>query len=236
MSCHGKILEEDADNTSTVTTTVTSTNTITDISTLTTTTTSTAYATATIVAPSYLHYTKYTHNYDAGSTSSGFTSTYFQTATPDIVGALQDISFETANWPSGTTYLTLPGNAEFDSSYAGVVMQGFFVAPEAGIYTFSSSSSYVDNWGYVWAGDVAYSEWDDGNVLYAASRTGSGPYLGGSGTVTLDAGDAIPMTFLWANGGGVGRSDFEITTPDGTTYTDSTGFFAPACDAGVFSP
>lgn len=108
-------------------------------------------------------------------------------------------------------------------------MQGYFIASEAGTYTFSSSSANVDNWNYVWAGDVAYSAWDDSNVLYAASRTGPGPYINGSGTVILDAGDAIPMTFLWANGGGVGRSDVEITTPDGTTYTDSTGFFTPAC-------
>ncbi|KAF9630898.1 hypothetical protein BFW01_g1769 [Lasiodiplodia theobromae] len=166
-------------------------------------------------------------------TSSGFTSTYFKTASVDFSGTLEDVDFSSPNWPSGSRYITLPGNSQFDSAYAAVLMNGFFVAPVTGTYTISSSSSSIDNWGYLWKGDVAYSTWSDSNTAYQASRTGAG-YIGGRTSFTLSAGDAIPMTLLWANGGGVGQSTFIITLPSGSTVSDSTGYFAPGCDA-VFS-
>ncbi|OJD33787.1 gleya adhesin domain protein [Diplodia corticola] len=219
--------------TSTVTTTETSTNTVIDYTTTTTTTTETVYATATTISTTGLAYRKYTHSYNADSSSSGFTSSYFKTASVDFSGTLQDIDFSTPNWPSGSTYLTLPGNSAFNSAQSAVLMNGFFVAPAAGTYTFSSSSSYIDNWGYLWTGDAAYSSWSDSNAAYKASRTSAG-YIGGSTSFTLSAGDAIPMTLLWANGGGVGQSIFTITLPSGSTVSDSTGYFAPGCDA-VFS-
>ncbi|KAF4535209.1 Gleya adhesin domain protein [Lasiodiplodia theobromae] len=219
--------------TSTVTTTETSTNTVTDYTTTTTTTTETAYATATTISTSGLAYRKYTHSYNADSSSSGFTSTYFKTASVDFSGTIEDVDFSSPNWPSGSRYITLPGNSQFDSAYAAVLMNGFFVAPTSGTYTISSSSSSIDNWGYLWKGDVAYSTWSDSNTAYQASRTGAG-YIGGSTSFTLSAGDAIPMTLLWANGGGVGQSTFIITLPSGSTVSDSTGYFAPGCDA-VFS-
>ncbi|KAF4310873.1 hypothetical protein GTA08_BOTSDO13428 [Botryosphaeria dothidea] len=219
-------------STSTVTTTETSANTITDYTTTTTTTTSTVYATATTISASGLTFRKYTHSFNANSANSGFTPSYFKTASVDFTGSLQDVDFSTPNWPSGSTYLTLDGNY-FDSSQAAVLMQGFFVAQATGTYTISTSASYIDNYGYLWTGDAAYT-WTDDTTAYAATRTGAG-YYGGSTTITMNAGDAIPMTWLWANGGGVGQSHFVITTPSGSSTTDSTGYFAPACSSSVFT-
>ncbi|OMP88075.1 hypothetical protein BK809_0002832 [Diplodia seriata] len=112
-------------------------------------------------------------------------------------------------------------------------MQGFFVAQATGTYTISTSADYIDNYGYLWTGDAAYT-WTDGTTAYAATRTGGG-YFGGSTSITMNAGDAVPMTWLWANGGGVGRSHFVITTPSGSSVTDTTGYFAPACDSSIFT-
>ncbi|KAL1618797.1 hypothetical protein SLS56_010400 [Neofusicoccum ribis] len=218
---------------STVTTTETSTNTITDYSTTTTTTTTTVYATATTISTGGLSYRKYTHSYNADSSSSGFTPSYFKTASVDFSGSsVQNLDFSTPNWPSGSAYLTFDSHY-FESSQAAILLQGFFVAQATGTYTISTSSSYIDNYGYLWTGDAAYS-WADNTAAYAATRTGAG-YYGGSTSITMNAGDAIPMTWLWANGGGVGRSHFVITTPSGSSVSDTTGYFAAACSSTVFT-
>ncbi|KAL0260759.1 hypothetical protein SLS55_004449 [Diplodia seriata] len=217
---------------SAVTVTETSTNTITDFTTTTTTTTTTVYATATSITASGLTYRKYTHSYNANLAASGFTPSYFKTASVDFSGSLQNLDFSTPNWPSGNSYLTIDGHY-FASDQAAILMQGFFVAQATGTYTISTSADYIDNYGYLWTGDAAYT-WTDGTTAYAATRTGGG-YFGGSTSITLNAGDAVPMTWLWANGGGVGRSHFVITTPSGSSVTDTTGYFAPACDSSIFT-
>lgn len=164
---------------------------------------------------------------------SGFTSSYFKGLTPDFSGTLQDIDFSSPDWPSSDTTLSLPGQAPFDASQAAILAQGFFVAAETGTYVLSSSSDDIDNWGYLWTGDVAYLEWDDSNTDFQASRTGAG-YYGGSTPLVMNAGDAIPLTWLWANGGGAAQSYFAITSPDGSTVTDTTGFFVQECSSEVF--
>ncbi|KAH8666834.1 GLEYA domain-containing protein [Xylariales sp. PMI_506] len=220
----------------TETATYTATNTATESTTVTTTTTLTAYAVVTTIASNGIAYRKYTHSYDADLTASGFTSSAFKSLTPDFSGALQSLSFSTPNWPSGSTALTLSdrGGASFDASQAALLLQGFFIARQTGTYTLSSSASYIDNWGYLWTGDAAYSDWSDANTGFQASRTGAG-YYGGSTTVDMSEGDAIPLTWLWANGGGVSQSYFVVTAPDGTVTTDSTGYFVQACDSSVFA-
>ncbi|KAL1646946.1 hypothetical protein SLS58_003083 [Diplodia intermedia] len=217
---------------SAVTVTETSTNTITDFTTTTTTTTTTVYATATSITASGLTYRKYTHSFNANLAASGFTPSYFKTASVDFSGSLQNLDFSTPNWPSGNSYLTIDGHY-FASDQAAILMQGFFVARATGTYTISTSPDYIDNYGYLWTGDAAYT-WTDGTTAYAATRTGGG-YFGGSTSIAMNAGDAVPVTWLWANGGGVGRSHFVITTPSGSSVADTTGYFAPACDSSIFT-
>jgi len=113
-------------------------------------------------------------------------------------------------------------------------LQGFFIAQETGVYTLSSSANYIDNWGYLWTGDAAYSAWDDSNTVFQASRTGDG-YYGGATTLVMNAGDAVPITWLWSNGGGTAQSYFAISAPDGSYTTDSTGYFVQACSSGTFA-
>ncbi|KAH8199362.1 hypothetical protein TruAng_006494 [Truncatella angustata] len=216
------------------TTTEVATNTHTETTTTTITTTLTAYAEATTIASNGIAYRKYTHSYNADSSSSGFTSTAFKSLTPDWSGVLQSLTFSTPNWSGGSQYLTLSDHSAFLATQAALVLQGFFIAKETGTYTFTSSKDYIDNWGYLWTGDAAYSSWSDSNTAYKASRTGAG-YVTGTATVALNAGDAIPLAFLWANGGGVAQSYFTVTTPSGVRTTDSTGYFVQACSSTVFS-
>ncbi|KAH7121649.1 GLEYA domain-containing protein [Dactylonectria macrodidyma] len=218
----------------TTTTIATSTDTTTLIETTTSTTTETAYAVATTIASNGIAYRKYTHSYNADTEGNGFTSSYFKGLTAELSGTIQSLDFSTPNWPSGSETLTLSDGNSFASGYSALLFNGFFIAKESGTYTISTSSDYIDNWGYLWTGDNAYSAWSDSNTNYQASRTEAG-YIGGSTTLTLNKGDAIPLTWLWANGGGVGRSHFQIKTPGGSTLTSTSGYFVKACDSGIFA-
>ncbi|KAI5920471.1 GLEYA domain-containing protein [Camillea tinctor] len=227
--------------TNTVSASTTVTNTISTGVTSTTTVTSTFTASPTVLVASGARYRKYTHPFSGDNPSApAFNSSYFKTATPDFRGILENLSFSSPAWPSSDISVTLadrPG-APFDGTSAGVLLQGFFLAPATGTYVLGTSSRQIDNWGYAWVSDdgddeVAYAEWDDGNTAFR----GTGPNLSGPETVwstqvTLNAGDAIPLTYLWANGGGPSNSWFSITRPDGSATSDTTGFFVPACGDG----
>jgi len=41
----------------------------------------------------------------------------------------------------------------------------------------------------------------------------------------MNAGDAIPLTYLWLNTGGPGQSIFRFTTPSGAAVTGGDGYF-----------
>lgn len=200
----------------------------------------TAYATATTIATTgAAAYRRYDAPYDANVDDSGFTSNYFGPGNPSrptvlSSGSLASLTFSTPDWPGSDTYLYLDDGDTFDSSQAALLIQGFFVARQSGTYYLSSSGDYIDNYGYLWTGDVAYSAWNDDNTAFQASRTGAG-YYGGSVAITLNQGDAIPITWLWANGGGVGQSWFVVTSPDGSSTSDTTGFLVPACSADTFA-
>lgn len=55
-----------------------------------------------------------------------------------------------------------------------------------------------------WLGETAYCDWTDDNAAFRASRV-EGAVTGGSKTMQLVAGEAVPLTWLWANAGGPGR-------------------------------
>ncbi|KAI3321025.1 GLEYA domain-containing protein [Xylariaceae sp. AK1471] len=213
------------------TATYTETSTHTESTTTTTTTTLTAFAEATTIASSGLMYRKYTHPYDANLVASGFTSSAFKSLTPDWRGVIHALTFD--DYTTGGVYLTIEGHAAFDATQAAILAQGFFLAKETGTYTLTSSKDTIDNWGYLWTGDVAYSAWDDSNTAYQSSRTGA-PYVTGTTTLTLNAGDAIPLTWLFANGGGPAQSVFTIITPSGASTSDTTSYFVQACSASIF--
>lgn len=195
----------------------------------------TAYAVATSVytGGNGLSYRKFTHTFNADDPDTGFTSTAFKDLTPDWDGNLAILTFATDNWPSGPT-LRLPDGRSFDSSQAAMLLNGFFVAQEDGLYELGSSGDFIDNWGYLWTGSNAYQNWNDGNADFRANRV-SAPYEGGSVQIQMNQGDAIPLTWLWANGFGAGQSYFYIITPSGDYTTDTTGYFAAACNSNVFS-
>jgi hypothetical protein len=214
--------------------TITETSTHTDVATTTSTTTLTAFAEATTIASNGLRYRKFEQPYSAIVPNSGYNSSYFKGRTPDWTGVLTSLSFATPDWPFGSPDLTLQDHAAFVANQSALLLQGFFIAKETGKYNFSSAAESIDNWGYLWLNDVAYSAWNDNNAAFKASRTFYGN-VGGSTTVTLNAGDAIPLTWLWANGGAVAQSYFDVTSPSGVKTNDTTGYFVQACSNAVFA-
>ncbi|KAK5989287.1 hypothetical protein PT974_10800 [Cladobotryum mycophilum] len=215
----------------TVVETATSTNIVTRTAIESTTTTVTNAVTATRVASNGLGYRRYSHTYNALLANNGFTSSHFKGLTPVLSsGVLQTLTFV-----SNGNNLQLPdGSAVFDSSQSAILFQGFFVAQASGTYNLSVADNGIDNWGYLWTGNDSFSAWDDGNTAFKATRVGNGPYRGGATSVTLNAGDTIPIGWLWANGGGPGGSVFNIRNPSGTTTTNGAGYFVKACSAAVF--
>jgi len=157
------------------TTTVTQTNTVPLTETATTTSTIVANAAATTIASNGVQYRKYSSPYREDS--NDVTSTYFKTAAADFSGNLQSLSFSTPNWPSSNYFITLADGQHFYSAYAALLLQGFFIAKETGTYIFQSRSGEIDNYGYLWTGDNAYSAWNDGNANWKNA------FDGGSSTV-----------------------------------------------------
>ncbi|KAJ1333129.1 GLEYA domain-containing protein [Microdochium nivale] len=205
--------------------------------TVTTTITSTVAAMATSIAPNGkgLPYRKYTSDFNAYLQDSGFSANYFKGKTPDFTGTYNALNFATPFWPSMDVDFTLQLDqpAPWDASQVATLFQGFFVAPQSGTYTFTVPASNNDNFAELWVGPSAFA-WTDQTAAFKVIRGASGSTPDGVLSVTMNAGDAQPFSYLWANGGGAARSAFSILLPDGTQPTDISNLFVQACNAGVF--
>ncbi|KAM6513947.1 hypothetical protein FALCPG4_015137 [Fusarium falciforme] len=197
------------------------------------TTTVTAYVVETTFAPNGLLYRRYNNEFDAKVYDDGFTPSYFKDQDVLSTGHVTSLYFD--NWGTGST-LTLPGSGTFEASWSALVFNGFFFAEESGTFTFYCFGQTIDNWGYFWVGDAAY-DWDTDSYAIEATRTGYDPTLwkGGFYRVELRKGDAIPITYLWANGGESARNDLVVVTPSGKQVQGSEGFLVQACDLDVFA-
>ncbi|KAF7556110.1 hypothetical protein G7Z17_g1644 [Cylindrodendrum hubeiense] len=219
--------------TTTITTTVkTWTKHVTSTSTITSTSTTTECVVSTSIQANGIAYHVYEHTFTA-TADSGFTSTFFKGKDAIGQGSVNDLNFGAANWPDDSTaVLTLDDQTTYTNGYIALLFNGFFIAQETGEYTISTRPDYVDNWGYLWTENAAYADWDDTNARWKAERTNV--QVGGEYKVYLTKGDAKPLTYLWANGGGIGQSDFQIETPSGAILHHTNGYFVQACDASIF--
>ncbi|KAL1594948.1 hypothetical protein SLS59_008499 [Nothophoma quercina] len=216
-------------NPSLETTTVTQTSTVPVTQTATTTSTVIAYAVATTIASNGAQYRQYQSPY----TSDDVSAAYFKTVTPVSSGTSSSLTFSTPDWPYGNSYsITLADGYTFNSYYSALLFQGFFIAKETGTYLFYSSSGEIDNWGYVWTGSNAYAAWADGNENFKNHFDGGDTTM--STSIQMNAGDAVPLTYLWINTGGPGQSKFRIRTPGGTELNGGDGYFVKACSAATF--
>ncbi|KAM5342235.1 hypothetical protein ACJ41O_015266 [Fusarium nematophilum] len=175
------------------------------------TTTVTAYVVETTLASNGLRYRRYESEFDADVYDDGFTPSYF--TDQDVLSSGHVTSLRFSNWGAGST-LTFPGSGTFEADQSALVFNGFFFAGESGTFTFYISGETIDNWGYFWVGDAAYS-WDADSYAMEATRTGQDPglWVGDSYEVDFLKGDAIPITYLWANGGGSARNNILVQTP-----------------------
>ena len=131
-------------------------------------------------------------------------------------GIAQSLLFQTIPLLNDTpsTYGTLPSqNVTTNLAYVTVIFHGYLLASETGNYTWTTQSNDL---GYVWLGDDAYSTWDGSNAI---TRTGGAIEQ----PLTLNKGDVLPITVLYANAGGTGSSLFQLTLPNGTAVSDFTG-------------
>ncbi|KAK6069012.1 hypothetical protein SCUP515_09217 [Seiridium cupressi] len=194
------------------------------------TVTQTATATATQLSPNGLKFGTFTHAFNNDDTVDEADPSYFKGKTPEHSGVIEDLNFS-----SGQSSQINIGGQVIPSAFQAVLAQGYFLARTVGTYTFTTSGDIVDNWVFLWHGNAAYSNWDKNNTDYESFGGRPEPNVDGSLTLTLDAGDAVPITFLWLNGAGQGTSNLYITTPEGQTFTNTTGWFIQACSNSTFS-
>ncbi|KAJ1322876.1 GLEYA domain-containing protein [Microdochium nivale] len=203
--------------------------------TVTSTVTSTVGSVATSIAANGLVYKKFDHKFDGYSQNSGFGADFFHGKTPEFTGVWNSLNFATPYWPSMEVDPTLQLDQAnpFDTTQAALLFAGFFLAPQTGTYTFSVPADFNDNFAHLWTGSAAMN-WADSATAFKAVRT-SNTSKGGSTTVKLNAGDAMPFAYLWANGFGAARSALNIVFPDGSSPADSSQLFAQPCSDSVFA-
>ncbi|KXJ87886.1 GLEYA domain-domain-containing protein [Microdochium bolleyi] len=223
-----------AGTTITLTLDTTTTSTVVSTSTTTATTTTTQNVVGTNIAnPLGLQFKRYTHDFSAFDNSADFNVAYFKAQTPVATGFSPSPRISSPGWPFGGSTMSI-GGQDFDGDDAAIIYQGFYVARATGDHTFSSSGDTIDNWGYFWSGNTAYSTYSDLNFNFRSVRVDGAPYTGGTQTVQMNQGDAIPVAWLWANGGGAGQSDFTVSV-GGSGGTGGGGNFVPACSPGTFN-
>jgi len=162
----------------------------------------------------------------------GFDATEFNNYDYEYSGFMVDVNnLQTEGYAWGTGETTCGFDEDYDCGTVAVVMQGYFYAANGGGDYQLSTGGNVDNALYVWTGDDAYTDYDNDNVAYQAVRAGSGPYYGGSTTLTLAEYELVPVTIMWVNGGGIGAAFMTVVDPVGNEYDDYTaGFFLPSDD------
>lgn len=107
-----------------------------------------------------------------------------------------------------------------------VIFQGYFIVPTTGNYLFETVS---DDFGFIWVGVKAFKEWYGYNYDGKKNTTSS--------PVFLTEGERVPTTFLYANGGGVCKSIFDIILPDGTPLNGNLQpYFSPPLSTDPWLP
>ncbi|KAF5600450.1 hypothetical protein FPANT_2406 [Fusarium pseudoanthophilum] len=174
-------------------------------------------------------YRRFNCPFNANIYDDGFTTNYFKGKTPLSSGYTDTFQFGTC------TSLTLSGSGTFDPSQAALLFNAYFYAKETGTYTFTVPDT-IDNWGYLWVRDAAYT-WNSGAWAIQGTRTGQSSALwkGGSYQIQLKKGDAIPFTYLWANGGGCAGNDLSVETPSGDWIPGMEGSTVKACSLNKFT-
>jgi hypothetical protein len=191
----------------------------------------------------YQYLNKYVYPYGSGGCANcGFGGGGYETSDWNgnysyyTSGLTQNINFESANYLNWNTITCqLPGQAKAtDCSQWTVVFQGFIHATQTGKYTVAPYK-VTDNALFFWGGEKAYSSYANGNV------DGGVSYTQPSGVPTtfdynLVAGEFFPITFIYVNGYGPGKTQVTITEPNGTTYPQDLNLFVPPCPISPFVP
>ncbi|KAF5604109.1 hypothetical protein FPCIR_977 [Fusarium pseudocircinatum] len=174
-------------------------------------------------------YRRFNCPFNANIYDDGFTTNYFKGKPVLSSGNAQTLQF------GACSSLTIPGSGTFDASQSALLYNAYFYAKETGTYTFSVPDT-IDNWGYLWVKDAAYT-WNYGAWAIQGTRTGQNSALwkGGSFQIQLNNGDAIPFTYLWANGGGCAGNDLSVRTPSGKSIPGIEGSTVKACHLNKFT-
>lgn len=157
----------------------------------------------------YLNPFNYDEDVNWGSNFAANGPAHFKTDSNKRItcGISNDINFADTSGPNAHGYL--PGQPRTTNlSHIALVYHGLFLVPTSGIYHFATNS---DDFGYIWAGEVAYSNWTAENAV--ASNGYNQPTT--SIPQNFTAYDRVPVTILYANGGGDCRANFSLIMPGG---------------------
>ena len=132
---------------------------------------------------------------------------------------------------AGTGYSALPGqNAPTDVSAIAIVYHGYFLAPVTGTYLFLAQ---FDDFGGIWIGDDAYTDWTWDNVIARGGLSSQDPL---EHEFSLNEGDLVPCTILAANAYDSFSIGFALSVPGQGFINDFTGYFVQPHLADTWSP
>lgn len=173
-----------------------------------------------------LAYSAFRNHFNDQEDPNSYAADFFQNlprfADPDSVYPFEFLTCGIAPTPNLSTDLyidgrpspngRLPGqNTTYpsDLSDIAVLMQGYFILPDDGTYSFSAS---FDDFGLLWLGQTAFDPWKTSSNGMVT--------IDGPGNRNLTKGTMLPMTALWANAGGPGYFTLNVTLPNGTLLTN----------------
>lgn len=164
---------------------------------------------------------------DGGDTHGGFLpgikGYHFNYAVPSTYGSDFDTTqlIQNKDFDSSSVYSTLDSFVSGPDGMHTYVFQGYFLPKKTGYY--SLSAQLFDNLVAVWWLDPAsHSNWNQYNVFLSRWYQGSART---SGQQYFVKGIAAPITILWANMGGPGTLQLQLTDPDDLSSTQTSDWF-----------
>jgi hypothetical protein len=170
--------------------------------------------------------------YNWSPSYSQFDPAVYKTTTPNATGTTSRINVDSIFANTGDTFPVPVYDIEVPVELFVLNHRGYFYAPTAGVYTFYMPQ--VDDAGFVWHGDKAYSGWDRTNADISFIVSLPVDQQKTSFSILLAAGQYLPIRVVFAQAQGGVRLQLQVIGPDGNQYvnwyTDSPFLVSYPCD------
>ncbi|KAF7514591.1 hypothetical protein G7054_g15176 [Neopestalotiopsis clavispora] len=154
--------------------------------------------------------------YNWSPSYSQFDPAVYKTTTPNATGTTSRINVDSIFANTGDTFPVPVYDIEVPVELFVLNHRGYFYAPTAGVYTFYMPQ--VDDAGFVWHGDKAYSGWDRTNADISFIVSLPVDQQKTSFSVRLAAGQYLPIRIVFAQAQGGVRLQLQVIGPDGNQY------------------